>query len=149
LGAWLCELVDCAGERELDPASGPQAIERAGQELAQRWQARADLVLYLADAADWPASANSAPRERCVVFASRADRVAATARARLDRPLSAAADPEAASAWAVRALHEGLRLPLEPWQAGRAVPFLTELVEDLRAARQGGQRARVERWLAH
>lgn len=130
-GELVVDIVDTAGERE---AEGPAAeLERAGQELARRMGAGADLVLWLSPV-DSPVpppdfSTPSGARGAAPVLwvATHGDRGAAegvrTIRARDD----AAGARRLVGAWVLEAL--GFRS--EDWAPGAAVPFEPALVAAL------------------
>jgi len=124
LGRYAVRLCDTAGERDADAAGPAAEVERAGQALAHRLAAQADLVLWLAPpGAPAPAAGGRAPR---AVLCARGDLPASAGAGLrpLEEPLRARADVE-------RAFHGALDLPAEPWTPGAAVPFTAELAAGL------------------
>jgi tRNA modification GTPase len=147
LGAWPVELVDTAGERELDPSSAPARIEAQGQRLARELRASADLVLWL-DPCDRPRGA-PARDGRAVVLASRADLAVSPPAAGVPR-ISAVRDPLAATHVVREAFLRAFELPEQPWRAGEALAFdgparalLEAVAEDVAAGRAGSARGRA------
>jgi tRNA modification GTPase len=141
VGRHVIELVDTAGEREPDDADPSARVERAGQERARAEQRRADLVLWLTDAAT---GASAAPQGALHVWTC-ADRVA-----RPPSPsLSALTDPRQARATIGSLVRQRLDLPEDPWAPGAALAFDVRsraLLADLvAAARESGERALRER----
>lgn len=149
LGAWPVELVDSAGERELDEALVSQAladparadpleerargqarVELAGQERARELRGRADLVLWLEPAG----AASSAPAvsgSRVVAVASRCREAgvgesgveAHSAGAAAALRISALECPRQAVAAITELFHQTFELPTDPWLPGAGVPF--------------------------
>jgi len=145
LGAYAVELVDTAGERELGGAD--DEVERAGQALARRLGAEAELVLYLRPPG---APAPTALPPGALVVHSRADEGRAP-----EPALSALREPERARAQVSELFHGALRLPRAPWRAGEGVPFVPELAAELAHALDGALdadgaelEARLAPWLA-
>jgi len=123
LGEWTVELVDTAGERELDPSAGAEGagrVERAGQSLGRDLRRQADWVAWLDPdpRAPDPAALGAAGWTR---FTSRADELPAGAGG--PRPIAPGTAGEEACARFLEAFLEALELPAEAWSPGRAVPF--------------------------
>lgn len=132
LGSLVVELVDTAGDRSLAAGRGDRdaEVEAAGQALARRLRASAELVLWLRPA-DGAADAAPPADLRATVLDSCADRVDGDRRAALARPVAALDDPAGARAAVAAAVAERLG-PLE-WSPGQAVPFTRALGAELAA----------------
>jgi len=132
VGAYAVDLVDTAGERDLGTAAGAaQRVERAGQLLGRELRRSADLVLWLDPEGRGPSGSGTDTQEaRLRVLVSRADGGAARGPEGLPQ-ISALERPEEAREVVARAFHEALDLPLEPWEAGVAVPFERDQAEAL------------------
>ena len=123
LGEWTVELVDTAGERELDPsagAGGAGRVERAGQSLGRDLRREADWVAWLEPdpRAPDPADLTGTAWSR---FTSRADELSDMKG--VTRPIASWSAGEDACARFLEAFLEALELPGAAWSPGRAVPF--------------------------
>jgi len=141
-GEWPVELIDTAGERELDGASPEVALERAGQRRASELRGTADWTIRLSPP---PYSPSVEPAHGAEArIASRADLVAVPP-VSFDAVISTRRDPKAA----VQAVHELFRaafeLPRSAWTPGAAVPFDAPSREGVRAALGAAQRS-VDDW---
>jgi hypothetical protein len=141
LGRYAIELFDTAGERENASTDPAALVERAGQARARAERSRADLVLWLTDAA---ASAPSAPTGSIQLWTC-ADRVPQATHP----SVSALRDPARAIATIVDLVQEQLGLPDDPWTPGAAAAFdrpSRNVVAELSAAlRSGGEQALIDR----
>ncbi len=133
LGRYAIDLLDTAGEREnagTDPAA---RVERAGQERARAERSRADLVLWLTDAA---AKGTSAPAGVVRLWTC-ADRVP-------EAPapcVSALRDPAGARSTIAELVHERLDLARDPWTSMEACAFdprSRALLAELAGVARGG-----------
>ncbi len=123
LGAYAVELIDTAGERTLP---GDQNLpERAGQELGRSLRAAADLVLWLVPAqGPRPRAGDAAAAgSNSLVLLSKADEGEADGACDGTPALSVLRDPEGARASVAASVRRFFDLPVEPWEAGSAVPF--------------------------
>ncbi len=127
LGALAVDLIDTAGERELDRAGAAGEVERAGQDLAVELQRRADLVLWLSAGP----GADLRPTPEVSVVELR--RTPGGTHAEPDRGVVAALEDPAGSRALVERLVAGA-LPFEGWVPGRAVPFESGQVAALERA---------------
>ena len=134
LGAWPVELVDTAGDRDLDAReeSTQASIERSGQARALAARRAADLVLWLVPL-DQPTLAREPSAREILVrtFADRADPATLPADA-----VSALEAPLAARAIVARACRGALALPDDPWKPGAAGPFTAELAREIERLRR-------------
>lgn len=112
LGEWAVQLVDSAGDRELEPG---HAVERAGQDLGRRERRAADLTIWLRPPGS-PAPPELQAGERRVVIASRGD--LGTSDLGSLRPLE---DPAGARKQIAETLRSELNLPEHPWVPGASV----------------------------
>jgi hypothetical protein len=152
LGEWPVDLVDTAGEREVEGHDGAGQVERAGQALARSFLAEADLVLWLvppggaAPARSGGAGSGSA---RLRVLGSMADRD-------LARPMeagwvSAHDRAQEACEQVAEIFRTTFELPLSAWETGVGVPCdetsLRRLERAVRATGGETQRAALEELL--
>lgn len=124
-GEWPVELVDTAGERDLELDEGPAAgVERAGQELARAVQGSARWTLRLVANDDRrPASAARPGEVRIVSCADRAGEVRPQVRPEFAARISVARDREHAVKSVHDLFHAEFDLPRKAWTSGAAVPF--------------------------
>lgn len=123
LGEWPIELLDTAGERELDSATPTASLEQAGQALARGALAAADWVVRLwpGDSRAPPARTDSPPRNE-VWIESRAD-LASAPLPHCSARVSAALDPSGAVQQLASLYRNSFSLARVPWTAPYAAPF--------------------------
>jgi len=135
LGPFPVELVDTAGERELQEDGLRAEVERAGQALAQAQRVSADLVLWLSPAGvgDPPPTQEGPP---IVALHTKADRSGAGQQDWEDDWISVEQAPDQARSRVQEAFVRTLvgASSGEPWIPGRGVPFEAGQVEILRLA---------------
>jgi tRNA modification GTPase len=142
LGAYVVDLYDTAGARELGSTSPDDELERAGQDLGTALGRAADLVLWLVP----PGAEARAPESSWCLLRSRADE-AGQATDGLPA-LSALRAPEAARAEVGALVHSRLGLLAEPWMPGAGVPFEPEWLACLETAEPDELERSVRTWLA-
>ncbi len=146
LGEWPIEVLDTAGERELDPAGASAALELAGQALGRRAQAGADWIVRLwpGDGPPPPERGESPPRREAWIE-SRAD-LATSPLPRCAARLSAAGDPHGAVETLARLYRREFSLPESPWSAPTAAPFDVRSRDAVRAALSAAERDDSHDW---
>lgn len=144
---WPIRLRDSAGLRELDAGEAGVQVELAGQGLARRAFASADLILWLL-----PPGGEGPPAEledRVLVLPSRGDLEADGGNAL--RGLRVVEAPAETLERIGALLQHHFDWPREPWAAGRPVIFDAQLALELESSLAEGEQAARERivaWLA-
>lgn len=146
LGEWPIEVLDTAGERELDAEGASAALELAGQELGRRAQAQADWIVRL-----WPGDGPLPPkqgeslRRREAWIESRAD-LATSPLAGCAARVSAAGDPHGAVETLARLYRREFSLPESPWSAPTPAPFDARSRDAVRGALAAAERDDSRDW---
>ena len=118
LGGWPAELVDTAGERQLDREDLHEQVELEGQRRARAVRGTADVVLWLRPPGGPPASAAEGPGV-LLELATKADLTDGAGVSALDAP-------EQAVRQVAELVRGALGLPLEAWSPGLGVAFDAE-----------------------
>lgn len=130
LGPWPVDLVDSAGQRNLEGDAAEVSVERAGQQLARDQAARVDWILWL-DPAGGPAPSEltTLAGPRVTVLGTCRDREGAD-----PSGISALHEPAEAAARVRQLFETELQLESAAWQPGEALAidgWTRDLVRDL------------------